>query len=213
MTPFPRAVGAVLLAALALALAGCQAQPVGTFDRATFAADRAAGPYTLFFQPDNEALAPGEAERLASYLRTLAPRPGQDILLEVGNSGSAVLDGRRLLTLRRTFAGSRARVRVFVPNESPSPEGVRNTVTVTLVRYDLIVVGCPALDQPGELTTPLPPIGCSNAINLATMAAEKRDLIAPAGALKGSESGVSAAAVLRHREGKVITLPINTSGG
>jgi type IV pilus biogenesis protein CpaD/CtpE len=207
----PRALGALLIAALAVA--GCEAQPVGTFDRASFTPSRAAGPYTLFFQPESDVLAAGETERLSSYLRTLAPKPGEDIFLEVGNSGSAVLDARRLMALRRSFAGSRARVRVFVPQESPSPEGVRNTVTVTLVRYDLIVVGCPALGQVGELTTPLPPIGCSNAVNRATMAAEKRDLIAPAGALKGSESGVSAAAVQRHREGKVITLPIEVSGG
>ena len=46
------------------------------------------------------------------------------------------------------------------------------------------------------------------------MAAEKRDLIAPAGELKGSERGVSAAAVQRYREGKVShPARIDISGG
>jgi type IV pilus biogenesis protein CpaD/CtpE len=199
------------LAALAL-LGACETQPVGTFDRASYSAYQAAGPYTLFFVPDSDALAPGEAQRLTAYLRTLAPKPGEDILLEIGNSGSAVLDARRLQALRRAFAGTRARVRVVVPNLPATPETVSNTVRVSLVRYDLVIVDCPPREQPQELTTPLPPIGCSNAINLATMAHEKRDLFVPR-ELKGSESGVSAGAVLRHREEKVITLPIEVSGG
>ena len=90
----------------ALAVAGCEAQPVGYFDRAAFRADQAVQPYTFYFQPDSDALAVGERERLASYLRTLAPRPGHDLLVEVGKSGSPVLDGRRVLALRRVFAGS-----------------------------------------------------------------------------------------------------------
>jgi type IV pilus biogenesis protein CpaD/CtpE len=199
------------LAALAL-LAACETQPVGTFDRATYLADRAARPYTLFFQPDSDTLAPGEAQRLSSYLRTLSPKAGDDILLEVGNSGSALLDARRLMTLRRTFSGSRAPVRVVVPKTVRDPDVVSNTVTVSLVRYDLIIVECPPMEQAGELTTPLPPIGCSNAINLATMAHDKRDLIVPR-ELRGSESGAAASAVIRHREEKVITLPIDVSGG
>lgn len=204
----PAALGLVALALLG----GCETQPVGTFDRPTYVADRAAGPYTLFFQPDSETLAPGEAQRLTSYLRTLSPKPGDDILLEVGNSGSALLDARRLMTLRQAFASSRTPVRVVVPKEDPGPGTVSNTVTVSLVSYDLIIVECPPMEQADELTTPLPPLGCSNAINLATMAHDKRDLIVPR-ELKGSESGVSAGAVLRHREEKVITLPIEVSGG
>jgi type IV pilus biogenesis protein CpaD/CtpE len=201
-----------LLGLAALLVAGCEAQPLGFFDRAEYRADRVAGPYTLYFQPDSDALAVGEAERLTSYLRTLALRPDQDIVLELGKSGSAVLDGRRLLTLNRAFASTRARVRVILPREDEVPETVSNAVRLTVVRYDLIVVDCPPLAQPDELTTAMPPLGCSNAVNLAEMAANKRELIEP-GELRGSESGISAAAVLRHREGKVITLPIDVNGG
>jgi type IV pilus biogenesis protein CpaD/CtpE len=210
MKTSPWRLGALALAALAVA--GCEAQPVGFFDRADYRADRIAGPYTIYFQPDSDLLAVGEAERLTSYLRTLALGPNQDIVLEVRKSGSAVLDGRRLLALQRAFASTRARVRVVQPPQLASPESLSNAVELTVVRYDLIVVDCPPMAQPNELSTPLPPLGCANAVNIAEMAAEKRDLIVP-GELRGSESGVSAAAVQRHREGKVITLPVNVNGG
>jgi type IV pilus biogenesis protein CpaD/CtpE len=209
MRPIPsRAFAAALLA---FAVAGCEAQPVGYFDRAEFRADQAVQPYLFYFQPDSDALATGERERLASYLRTIAPRPGHDILVEVGKSGSPVLDGRRVLALRRVFAGVPARVRVIVPHEPEGAEGVSNAARLSLVRYDLIVVECPAVAQPNELSTPLPQIGCTNAMNRATMAAEKRDLIAP-GELSGPDGGASAAAVGRYREGKVTIKPLDSTG-
>ena len=55
-------------------------------------------------------------------------------------------------------------------------------------------------------------MGCANAINRATMAAEKRDLIVPR-ELRGSEVDTSVGAVVRHRQEQVITLPIDISGG
>lgn len=200
-----------LLAALAaLALAACEQMPVGTVDRAETVASRSAGPYVLYFAPEAATLAPGEAQRLSSYLATLRVGRDQDILLEVGNSGSAVLDARRLQTLERTFAGSAARVRVQVPHAQPAP-GLSNAVRLTVVDYDLLVVHCPQQTLAGELTTPLPPIGCSNAVNRATMAANKRDVVAPPGSLPPSDADREAAAVERLREGMVITLPIGTS--
>lgn len=200
----------VMLAAVLLA--GCEEMPIGTMDRAEIVASRAAGPYTLYFTPESAALAPGEGERLSSYLATLRVGPNEDILLEVGNSGSAVLDARRLQTLDRTFAGSRARVRVVVPQAQPVA-GLSNAVRLTVVDYDLLVVECPSQTLDGELTTPLPPLGCSNAINRATMAANKRDVVAPVGVLGPADAGVAAKAVERYRTGKVITLPIAVTGG
>ncbi len=218
MFPVPREplAGPLRIAALALAsalaLAACEQQPVGYFDRPEYVADRVAGPYALYFQPESDALAVGEAQRLTSYLRTLALKPDQDIVLEIGKSGSAVLDGRRRLTLQRAFAGTRARVRVAQPRETVDPQVLSNTVRVTVESYRLIIVKCPPMAQPGELTTPLPPIGCANAVNVAEMAANKRDLIEPR-ELKGSEGVTSVAAIQRHREGKVITTPLNVTSG
>jgi type IV pilus biogenesis protein CpaD/CtpE len=196
----------------AFALVGCEAMPIGPLDRAETVASRDAGPYTLYFTPESAALAPGEGQRLSSYLQTLRVGAQNDILLEVGNSGSAVLDARRLQTLERTFAGSRARVRVTVPHRQPVA-GLSNAVRLTVVDYSLLVVKCPALELDGELTSPLPPLGCSNAVNRATMAANKRDVVAPTGTLGPSDAGVDAAAVQRYRDGKVITLPIGVIGG
>ena len=205
--------GLVALPAFGLfLLAGCEEMPIGTMDRATTVASRDVGPYTLYFTPESPTLAAGEAQRLSSYLSTLRVGRQQDILLEVGNSGSAVLDARRLQTLERTFAGNRARVRVVVPQQQPV-EGLSNAVRLTVVDYNLLVVECPSQTLAGELTTPLPPIGCSNAINRATMAANKRDVVAPLGTLPPSGAGVNAKAVQRYRDGKVITLPISVSGG
>lgn len=201
---------AALLAAAAIALAGCEAMPIGPIQPAETVASRSAGPYMLYFTAESPALAPGEAQRLSSYLQTLRVGPNQDILLEVGNSGSAILDARRLQTLDRTFAGSKARVRVTVPKRQPV-EGLSNAVRLTVVDYNLLVVECPALAVDGELTSPLPPIGCSNAVNRATMAANKRDVVAPLGVLGPSDAEREAAAVNRLREGKVVTLPIGVS--
>jgi type IV pilus biogenesis protein CpaD/CtpE len=196
-----------------LALAGCEAMPVGGFERAEISASRAAGPYTLYFQPDSDLLAIGEAERLTSYLRTLALTADQDILLEVGNSGSAVLDARRLQALRRSFASTRARVRVIVPHEVPRPEGLTNAVRLTVVSYDLLVVDCPSQEVADDLTTPLPMIGCSNQVNLASMAADKRDPIAPHRELEGSEVATSVGATIRHRNGQVKVVPLGSTTG
>lgn len=196
--------------AAALALAGCEDMPIGTMDRATTTASQASGIYTLYFTPESASLATGEAQRLSSYLKTLRVGPNEDILLELGNSGSAVLDARRLQTLDSTFAGSRARVRVTVPRRQPV-EGLSNAVRLTVVDYDLLVVQCPSQTLDGELTTPLPPIGCSNEVNRATMAANKRDVVAPLGKLPPSDADIDIRAVERLRAGKVITLPIGVS--
>ena len=62
------------------------------------------------------------------------------------------------------------------------------------------------------LTTPLPEIGCSNAFNRATMAANKGDLITPR-TYRGADGTVSAAAVQRYREDKVKVIPLESTTG
>lgn len=194
---------AFVLSAVAL-LAGCEAQPLGGFERPGYAADRASTPYTVYFQPDSPLLAYGEGDRLNSYLRTLSLRPGEDVLMEIGNSGSATLDGQRVLALRRAFAGIRAPIRVAVPKAQPAgEEGLTNRVTVTVRRYDMIVVDCPNNEaQPLELTMPLQQIGCANAVNLAGMAARPQDLFTPR-PLGPAPAVTAATAVARYEAGKV----------
>jgi type IV pilus biogenesis protein CpaD/CtpE len=198
---------------VALLLAGCEAQPIGPFDEPRFIADGAQAQHDLYFQPGSPQLLRGEAERLQAFLQSLVLGPEEDVVVHPGKTGSPVLDAQRLSTLRSAFARTPARVRVVLEPGFSSRDARADAVLVQVIRYDRIRVECPGNTAgPHELTTPLPPIGCANAINRATMAAEKRDLVVPR-ELKGSEAGVSADAVIRHRQEKVITLPIDVSGG
>ena len=103
--PGPLSASALALAA-ALALAGCEAQPIGALRAAPRSPPpREAGALHALLPARQRRAGAGEAQRLTLVPRGRCPwARTTDILLEVGNSGSAVLDARRLQTLRRTFA-------------------------------------------------------------------------------------------------------------
>jgi type IV pilus biogenesis protein CpaD/CtpE len=203
------------LSLAAAVLAGCEAMPVGTFDRPQLVADAAQAQHDLYFTPGSAALAPGEAERLAAFLRGLVLNAQDDVILNVGRAETPVLNAQRYATLQRTMAGIRtpARVRLVQPPGFVNSDSRADVVLVQVQRYGRIKVICPSNQVPGELTTPLPIwLSCSNSINLANMAAEPRDLIAP-GRLAGSEGVTGANAVLRHWNDKVkgYPQPLNTN--
>jgi hypothetical protein len=200
MRPLPLSLS--LAAAL---LAGCEAMPVGTFDRPQLVADAAMAQHDLYFAPNSAALAPGQAESLAAFLRALVLTPEDDVILNVGRAETPVLNAQRLATLQRTFASIRtpARVRLIQPPGFVNSDSRPDVVLVQVQRYGRIKVVCPSNQVPGELATPLPTyLSCTNSINLANMAAEPRDLIAP-GRLAGSEGVIGANAVIRHWTDKV----------
>ncbi len=198
-------------AAAALLLAGCEAQPLGTFQPARYVADSPEPEQTLFFAPGHPTLASGEIARLKSFLGGLALGPEDDVILYVGQSGSPVLNARRLGSLEASFPATRARVRVITAPEAAGVATGPDGVVVRAVRYDRIRIDCPGNPaSPLELTTPLPDIGCANAFNRATMAASPRDLIAPR-SFGGTDATVAANAVQRLREGKVIVAPLQIS--
>jgi type IV pilus biogenesis protein CpaD/CtpE len=216
-----RAARAALRTGLALAavvaLTGCEAQPVGTFDPARYVADPAGQAYySVAFQPGSAELARGEALRLAQFLREQVVGPGSDVLLSVGPSGSQVLDAQRLSALRAAVGPTRAQVRVGTASAAAAPTVRPDLGLVRVAHGNRIVVKCPGnpADPDWELTTPLPELGCANAYNLALQAADRRDLFRPR-TLAGPDGGVSAAAVQRYREGKVKTtdLDMNSSVG
>ena len=111
------------LALAVLALAACEAQPVGTFDPARYVAEPAGQAYaSVAFRPGSGELAAGESERLAQFLRGQLLGPGTDVLLRVGSSGSQILDTQRISTLRAALGPTRAEVRVATgsgPGEPP----------------------------------------------------------------------------------------------
>jgi type IV pilus biogenesis protein CpaD/CtpE len=218
MTPRPARRARLLpgLALALLALAGCEAQPVGTYEPARYVADPGGQAYHyVAFQPGSAAMAAGEQERLGMFLRGQTIGPRDDILLRLA-SGSQVLDTERVTTLRSAFAGTPGQLQVASISGAPR-NGVRpNLAQVEVIRRNKIVVQCPGnpADPDWELTTPLPEIGCANAYNLATQAAEVRDLFQPR-PFGGTDSTVAATAVQRLQQGKVkrTQLDMSTSTG
>jgi type IV pilus biogenesis protein CpaD/CtpE len=208
-----RAARAVVSTALVavLALAGCEAQPVGTFDPARYVADPGGQAYSyVAFRPGSAELAPGEQERLSSFLQGQPLGPRDEILLRLAPSGSQILDSQRTTTLQGALAGARAPVQVASAGGPPIRPDLAQ---LQVIRRNKIVVQCPGnpADPDWELTTPLPELGCANAFNLATQAANPRDLFVPR-PFGGTDSTVAATAVRRLQEGKVRTntVAINT---
>jgi type IV pilus biogenesis protein CpaD/CtpE len=202
--------GGGLALAAALVLAGCEAQPVGTFDPARYVADPGGQAFSyVAFEPGSAELAPGEQERLSRFLQGQPLGPRDEILLRLAPSGSQVLDTERTTTLQGALAGARAPVQVASGGSPIRPD----LAQVHVIRRNKIVVQCPGnpADPDWELTTPLPEIGCANAFNLATQAANPRDLFVPR-PFGGTDSTVTATAVRRLQEGKVRTntVAINT---
>lgn len=205
-----------LLPLLAAAfLGGCEAMPVGTLDRPQFVADAAQAQYDLYFVPGTAQLAPGGAQGLAAFLGGLVLNSGDDVILNLGRAETPVLNAQRQTTLYRTMAGIRtpARVRLVQPPGFVNSDSRTDVVLVQVQRYGRIKVVCPSNQVPGELGTPFPPLmGCTNGVNIANMAADPRDLIAP-GTLGGTQGDLAANAVIRQRQDKVKTAkqPLQTS--
>lgn len=194
-----------------LALAGCEAQPLGSFQTARYLASPTQPDLLASFAPGGATLAPGEVARLDAYVRGALLGPDDDVVVYMGPSGSRRLDAERLGTLRKVFPATRARVRVVAAPEAAGVEVGPDGMVVRTVSYGRITVECPGNTAgPLELTTPLPEMTCSNAFNRATMAANPRDLIAP-DSFGGTSAGVAAAAVQQQRDGKVPYLPLGLS--
>ena len=164
------------------------------------------------FPPGSAVLAAGEQERLSRFLQGQPLGPRDEILLRLAPSGSQILDTQRTTMLRGALAGARAPVQVA---SAAGGSPVRpNLAQVHVVRRSKIVVQCPGnpADPDLELTTPLPEIGCANAYNLATMAAQPRDLFEPR-PFGGTDSTVAATAVRRLQEGQVNTTDLDMDSG
>ena len=91
------------------------------------------------------------------------------------------------------------------PNNTNPPDATNPTGTNTDANNNP-----PEIQSEDELTTPLPEIGCSNAFNRATMAANKGDLITPR-TFRGPDGVTSAAAIQRYHEDKVKVIPLEAT--
>lgn len=204
----------LLVLAAALALAACEEQPVGSFKDAEFVAAGARAQQSFYFTPGSPQLRPGEAERLRSFVAGQRLTEQTDIVLRVSHTGSPVLDARRRGAIRASLPRTPARVRLVAATDSELGADLRtDAAQVEVVQYDRLVVRCPGNPAARyELTTPLPNDGCANALNLANMAEEVRDLTDPR-EFGGSDGVAAAAAVGRYQDGEVIVVPLQMNIG
>lgn len=198
--------GAAALAGLAL-LGACGYQPIGNFERPQYITQTAQGQMSLRFAPATAELEPGEAARLALFLEGLALQNWDEVILTFAESGSADLDRARRLAASRTLAETRtpAAVRVVDTRRPDRVVPAVDTVLVEALRRGQLLVACPSQyndDWERAYAGDLPRMNCSNEANLAHMAANQSDLIAPR-VLGPSEGTTSALAVLRHRTDQV----------
>jgi type IV pilus biogenesis protein CpaD/CtpE len=207
---------AAALAGIAL-LAGCNYQPIGTFDRPDYRVQAASqGLVGLRFLPGRDAFAAGEEQRLATFLASMASLELDDVLLTAALSGSPELDRARLRAASRIVEAAGLPVTLLAvddrtPGQPLPPEDV---VLVEALRTGQLLVACPSayLDRSEDLyAARLPQMNCANAANLAHMASQRRDLIEPR-RLGRMPADLDARAVDRLRAGQVTPPPPLATG-
>lgn len=192
------------LAALVVLAAGCDAQPISAPVEPYYVADAAQAQTDLYFLPGSSALARGEAARLRRFLQALALEPTDDVVVDVPWSGSTVLYKKRVQTARNAVGRVPARVRLINADEGFNSRTPRpDAGFVQVIRFGPLRIECRNNGlSANELAnfTPLPPIGCANAINRAAMVASPRDLNAPR-QLSAMPASTGVAAVQNYRDG------------
>ena len=193
----------------ALALAGCMQQPITRPVEPTFSSASTRAQTDLFFQPGGSHLAAGEVERLRAFLKGLALKPSDDIIVDVPSSGSPNVDVKRLSAARNAVGRVPARVKLAGQTGFATTQARPDAGFVQVVRYDQLKVDCKNLGlSQNELlySARIPPMGCANAINLANMVAENRDLVAPT-TLGQMDAQSSVSAIERYRAGETRPAP------
>jgi type IV pilus biogenesis protein CpaD/CtpE len=199
-------------------VAGCEYQPIGTLDRPEYRVDAARGEYGVQFSPGTAAFAPGEAARLAGFLRGVPLRSADEVILTAGPSGSHAIDQARIAAATGVIAevGLRARLSVVDQRTDATVAPGPNTVLVEAVSPGQLLVACPGryLDATEQAYAgPTPRLGCANAVNLAFMAADRKDLVRPR-VLGPSDGATSSAAVIRYRTDTIkMPPPVGMSSG
>lgn len=191
-------------AAALVALAGCVPEPA-YIPHASYETGPSQLAFAVYFRQGQPDLAAGEVARVREVLQTLQLRPGDDISVRVGVTGRQALDDGRIAAAAAALTGTPARVRVVGTEPAPLGDGFADVGVIDVVRNGRIRVVCPtpAIDSwERDRLLVDPPVACSNALNIANMAARPADLVAPR-SLRGSGGVVSAAAVDRYRADQV----------
>lgn len=193
--------------AVTLGLGACTTQdgPDHQFAGAEYRADPSSVQQNLFFQPNSAQLARGESGRMNAMLKSLVLRPSDDILVYLGSTGSETIDRQRETAAIKAVSGTPARIRLMTRPGFPLASPDNDVVLVQVNRYSKVRVVCPSMGRDfndsqffrDELN-----VGCTNAVNIANMSAEGRDLTDPR-RLRGSDSIAAVQAVERYRAGRV----------
>lgn len=198
--------------AAALLLAGCEAQPVGTFEQPGLSFASGQLEQVFFFEPGAPGLRPGEAARLRDFLGGLILRPEDDLVLIFGSTGSERLNAQRIAAARRALPANPARLGLVTPvGYGLTPERA-DLLTVQVRRYDRLLITCPSMRGPDEepwTFNSVPNLGCDNTVNQAAMADQMRDLEAPR-ELTPADPATAIGAIGRYRTGNVKTTELPT---
>lgn len=208
-----RGLTAGLLAALALA--GCDAMPIGAPVTPEYRADGAQAQTDIFFQPGAGRLATGEPARISRLVHSLGLTDQDDVIVQMVSTGSLKVDRARLAAARGAIGHTKARVSFEPLGGFPLPAARADVGLLQIRRYNRVIVDCRdyglTTDDLAHLT-PLPPIGCTNAINRAQMAADMRDLTAPR-QLDDPSAVTEAAAVKNYRDRTLPPPPFSIDNG
>lgn len=191
-------------AGLALGLSACTVPAEGPFHFAENRPGPAVFDIDASFRPGSTELTAEEAGLLRQRVVNTLVRPQDQILIYVGTTGVPEVDAARQASARAALTGVPGRQQV-IPLPQGSPDFGPDLVAIQVRRNASLVVGCPNqgtdfVDQAyGRDTLTM---GCTNAINIASMANNPRELASP-GRLVGSDASASVGAVNRYRADEV----------
>jgi pilus assembly protein CpaD len=200
---------AQLTLCLALALAGCNHPESDWSEVETpkqLHVDFVRLHYTATFAAGSAELAPGEADRLASFLETAQVRPDDRVFFE--GAPNDALAGSRIGTLTREVTRRGIAATTLPPGTMPSDQ-----MMVSVERYVVSPPDCPNWTSPiyGDHSNRMNSnFGCATASNLSLMVADPRDLVIGRD-LGPDDAQPSGAAVDRYRTGTVKKL--SATGG
>ena len=194
---------------LALALAGCN-HPESDWSEVEapkqLHVDFVRLHHTAAFTPGSAELAPGEAEKLASFLDTAQVTPEDHVYFEGGPDDH--LAGSRIGTLTREISRHGLGAQTLPPGTLPADQ-----MEVSVERYVVTPPDCPNWTSPsyGDHSNRLNSnFGCATATNLSLMVADPRDLVIGRDLGPGDAEPIGGA-VLRYRAGNV--KPLTGAGG
>jgi pilus assembly protein CpaD len=165
--------------------------------------------HTATYAPEATQLAPGEQEKLASFLQVAQVTTDDHVYLEPTSNDRH--NASRISALARDLTRRGYVVATLPPGRDAVPP---NALLVTVERYVVTPPDCPNWTKSpngDHENAPSSNFGCANLTNLGLMVADPRDLLI--GRDMGPESAAHAGlAIQRYREGKTTPLAGPTAG-